>query len=63
MIRYYPFCILNFSIPVQNDKFKTYGCNSVILGHLMWAVIEKLLSYGDPPIPTLTPQRARMTIL
>ncbi|MCE6991469.1 alpha/beta hydrolase [Dyadobacter sp. CY323] len=26
----------------------------------MWAVIEKLLSYGDPPIYTLTPQRARM---
>ncbi|MCF0069546.1 alpha/beta hydrolase [Dyadobacter sp. CY261] len=26
----------------------------------MWAVIEKLLSYGDPPIPTLTPQQARM---
>lgn len=26
----------------------------------MWAVIEKMISYGDPPIPTLTPQRARM---
>ena len=26
----------------------------------MWAVIEKLLSYGDPPIYTLTPERARM---
>jgi len=26
----------------------------------MWAVIEKLLSYGDPPIPTLTPEQARM---
>jgi acetyl esterase len=26
----------------------------------MWAVIEKMLSYGDPPIPTLTPQQARM---
>jgi acetyl esterase len=25
----------------------------------MWAVIEKLLSYGDRPIPTLTPQEAR----
>ena len=26
----------------------------------MWVVIEKLISYQDPPIPTLTPQRARM---
>lgn len=26
----------------------------------MWAVIEKLLSYGDRPIPELTPQEARM---
>ena len=26
----------------------------------MWVVIEKLLSYQDPPIPTLTPERARM---
>ncbi|QRR00636.1 alpha/beta hydrolase [Dyadobacter sandarakinus] len=26
----------------------------------MWAVIEKLLSYGDTPIPQLTPQQARM---
>ena len=25
----------------------------------MWAVIEKLLSYGDRPIPELTPQEAR----
>ncbi|MCF2446596.1 alpha/beta hydrolase [Dyadobacter sp. CY345] len=26
----------------------------------MWVVIEKLISYQDPPLPTLTPQRARM---
>jgi acetyl esterase len=26
----------------------------------MWAVIEKMISYGDPPIYTLTPQQARM---
>ncbi|KAA6436996.1 alpha/beta hydrolase [Dyadobacter flavalbus] len=26
----------------------------------MWAVVEQLLSYGDKPIPTLTPQQARM---
>ncbi|MCE7066122.1 alpha/beta hydrolase [Dyadobacter sp. CY326] len=26
----------------------------------MWAVVEKLLSYGDRPIPELTPQEARM---
>ena len=26
----------------------------------MWAVVEKLISYGDRPIPELTPQEARM---
>lgn len=26
----------------------------------MWAVVEQLLSYGDMPIPALTPQQARM---
>ena len=26
----------------------------------MWAVIEKMISYGDPPLPTLAPERARM---